>query len=156
MENDPQWETNAMLRDGESLLPCNSQDAETESGHYVWALPLAEVPRKPRTSLLAELLNMTDATTSLPVVQWCEWQPCLCDELGSLLEGHFSFLEDDTGDDCNGASDDERIEASYTLMIDAADRDGIMVGQWDGSRRDQETGLPIVHVFAFPMDSSNS
>ncbi len=114
-------------------------------------MPLDDVQRKPRTSLFGELhVNEIDSETNLPIVNWCEWQPCHCDELGTLLYGHFCFAQSESDGDSTPTAADEDAELRYLVMISAEGYNSVMLGQWDGRRRDQNTGLPVVELFTFP------
>ena len=147
MEAEAKWDANAVLRDGDRLVPCNVQDADSE-GQYVWAFPLDKLDHRPKTSLLGTLLSdEIDAKTNLPIAVWCEWQPCLCDEADPLIDGHFCFMDASPEGFPKEISVEEENGRAYPVMIEAEDHEGVMLGQWDGNRRDQETGLPIVQLF---------
>lgn len=77
-----------------------------------------------------------------------EWEPCLVDHAGKLLNGRFAI---------DGESDDDGLnaESTYIVRIIADDHEGVMLGQWDGKQRDRNAGLPIVDLFVISAESDS-
>jgi len=154
MGNEPEWEVNALLADGGDLVPCSIQDAGAESGEsqpvrYVWAFPLKTPKNKPRTSLLGECdRHRIDAKTiyrslsgvSGSRVSATNWVNC-----STAISPSWEMSRIAKAAQARRMEDEE---PSYPLMIMAEDHKGIMLGTWDGKRRDPDTTLPIVELSA--------